>query len=58
VIKRQFGYTKVHFRGLAKHRATGYAVRAVESVDGAATFTREYKRGAPVTRRITVTRRA
>ena len=30
VIKRQFGYPKVRFRGLAKHRATGHAVCPVE----------------------------
>src|SRR5690606_21222773 len=38
-----------------EHRATGYAVCPVESMDGAATFTREYRRGTPVTRRIAAT---
>lgn len=38
-----------------EHRTTDYAVCAVESVDGAAAFTREHRRGAPVTRRIAAT---
>lgn len=38
VIKRQFGYTKVLFRGLVKkHRAVGEIVCAIEPVDGAKT---------------------
>ena len=36
VIKRQFGYTKVRFRGLAKkHCSVGHAIRSFKSVDGA-----------------------
>lgn len=31
-----------------EHRATGEAVRAVKPVDGAPTFTGEYRSGAPV----------
>ena len=36
VIKRQFGFTKVRYRGLAKNTAQiVHALRAVQSVDGA-----------------------
>ncbi len=36
VIKRQFGYTKVRFHGLAKNTAAvGHAICSFKSVDGA-----------------------
>ncbi len=36
VVKRQFGYVKVRYRGLSEeHGATAYAVRAGERMDGA-----------------------
>ena len=35
VIKRQFGYTKVRYRGLKKNTAAQDAVCAIEPVDGA-----------------------
>ena len=50
VIKRQFGYTKVRFRGLAKkHRAADNVVRFVEPVDGSKPAD-GYGRGASVMR--------
>lgn len=49
VIKRQFGYTKVRFRGDGEeHCPVGHAVRPVESVDDAKALTR--RRGAYVMR--------
>ena len=36
VIKRQFGYVKVRYRGLKKHAAAQNAVCAVQPVDGPA----------------------
>ena len=58
VIKRQFGYVKVRFRGLAgqEHRSAGDAVRAVEPMDGAPTFADYRRRGTPVMRKMAAAR--
>ncbi|KPX10083.1 ISPssy, transposase [Pseudomonas savastanoi] len=51
VIKRQFGYTKVRFRGLAKNTAQqGHSVCLVEPLGGAKTAAGD-RRGAPVMRK-------
>jgi hypothetical protein len=48
VIKRQFGFTKVRYRGLEEERGAGAdAVRAEQSVDGAAQTDGERGMSAP-----------
>ena len=50
VIKRQFGYTKVRFRGLSKNIAQQTTLFALSNLwDGAQTVV-ECRRGAPVVR--------
>ena len=51
VIKRQFGYTKVRFRGLVKNTAQLVTLFAL---DGPPTFAGKRRRGAPVMRKMAV----
>lgn len=53
VIKRQFGYTKVRFRGLVKNTAQLVTLFAL---DGPPTFAGKRRRGAPVMRKMAVAR--
>lgn len=56
VVKRQFGYQEVRFKGLLKDRPDTHAVRAIESVDGATNVAGFCRGGAPVRRKIEVIR--
>ena len=55
VIKRQFGFVKVRYRGLKKeHAATVYLVRVVQFVDGALQVDGDEGMSAPKNRAIPV----
>jgi IS5 family transposase len=56
VIKRQFGYTKVRFRGLVKNTAQLVTLFALSNLDGPPTFAGKRRRGAPVMRKMAVAR--
>lgn len=57
VIKRQLGYARVRFRGLAKkHCSVGHAIRSFKSVDGAPALADEHGRGVPVMQGMTAER--